>query len=100
MVDPFRDPARPHMARGTHTVGGMVLVVTPHLPRERIGTQIVPKPRALRWVLRWVPRRWRPAWYRIGAAIEQEQFFRAGGKIFCTPAGYQILKKSFERRTS
>ena len=85
---------------GDNVVGGMVVVVNPHLPRQRVGTTIVPKPPVLRWLLRWVPRRWRPRWYRIGAPIEQESFFVVGGKLFCTPAGLRIIQAHVPRRTA
>lgn len=99
-MDPFLDPNRPHMARGTHSIGGMPVVVTPHMPREHAGHEIVPRPRVVRCLrivqyvpfVRRMPKRWWPRWYRVGKRIEREQFFIAAGKLFCSPAGFQELK--------
>lgn len=99
-VDPLADPDRPHMARGTHMLGGMSIVVTPHLPKHHIGDSIAPKPWLVRWLLRWVPRRWRAPWYRVGARIDEDQFIVAAGKLFCTPATYAALLASMKGRKS
>ncbi len=98
MNDPLADPNRPHMARATHMIAGIPVVVTPLLPLDHIGHAITPKSARVRRFLRWVPRRWRPRWYRVDARLEHEQFVMAAGKLFCTPAGYQLLKAGKARR--
>lgn len=95
--DALADPLRPHMARGTHVLGGMVFVVSPHIPKLHVATMIEPKPPLVRLLLRLVPRRCRPLWYRIGAKMEEEQFIMAAGKVFCTPAGWHALTSSRQR---
>lgn len=93
MNDPLSDYMRPHLASGHLMLGGFAVVVDPRVPKETVGTEIVPRGRLVRRLLRWIPRRWRPRWYRIGDAIKQEQFLFAAGKLFCTPAGLEQLRK-------
>lgn len=96
-LDSFNDFNFPAMACGDFMYGGMAVVISPNVPREHVGDELIPVPhfilyRAVYWLMTGnsaPPKRFRP-----GARIEREQYFRSAGKLFMTEQGWTELKAS------
>jgi hypothetical protein len=78
-LDSFNHFNHPYMARGQFMFRGLAVVISPNVPREHIGHELIPVPR---WFL------YRAVyWLLAGARIEREQYFTMGGKTFMTEQG-------------